>query len=115
MQMIMSIHHEEEQASMETCNYASGHSGILKQTTETESSNFNANGAAGFAQLIRINEVDVMSVLTVSKTRKISLWLLMKMRTSLHGINKKVSMARALQLAGASLFLELQYSNDSLN
>ena len=54
--------------------------GILKQTTETESSNF--NGAVGFAQLIRINEVDVMSVLTVSKTRKISLWLLMKMRTS---------------------------------
>ena len=83
------------------------HQWILKQTTETESSNFNANGAAGFAQLIRINEVDVMSVLTVSKTRKISLWLLMKMRTSLHGINKKVSMARALQLAGASLFLEL--------
>ena len=33
----------------------------------------------------------------------------MKMRTSLHGINKKVSMARALQLAGASFFLELQY------
>ena len=91
------------------------HQGILKQTTETDSSNFNANGAAGFAQLIRINEVDVMSVLTVSKTRKISLWLLMKMRTSLHGINKKVSMARALQLAGASLFLELQYSSDSLN
>ena len=92
------------------------HQGILKQTTETESSDFNANGAAaaGFAQLIRINEVDVMSVLTVSKTRKISLWLLMKMRTSLHGINK-VSMARALQLAGASLFLELQYSNDSLS
>ena len=86
------------------------HQGILKQTTETESSNFNANGAAGFAQLIRINEVDVMSVLTVSKTRKISLWLLMKMRTSLHGINKKVSMARALQLAGASLFLELHYT-----
>ena len=90
------------------------HQGILKQTTdETESSNF--NGAAGFAQLIMINEVDVMSVLTVSKTRKISLWLLMKMRTSLHGINKKVSMARALWLAGASLFLELQYSTDSLN
>ena len=37
--------------------------GILKQTTEAESSNFNTNGAAGFAQLIRINEVDVMSVL----------------------------------------------------
>ena len=90
------------------------HQGILKQTTETESSNFNANGnaAAGFAQLIRINEVDVMSVLTVSKTRKISLWLLMKIFT---WKNKKVSMARALQLAGASLFLELQYSNDSLN
>ena len=30
------------------------HQGILKQTTETESSDFNANGAAGFAQLIRI-------------------------------------------------------------
>ena len=89
------------------------HQGILKQTTETESSNF--NGAAGFAQLIRINEVDVISVLTVSKTRKISLWLLMNMRTSLHGINKKVSMARGLWLAGASLFVELQYSNDSLN
>ena len=58
--MIMSIHYEEEQASMETCNYM--HQGILKQTTETESSNFNANGAAGFAQLIRINEVDVMSI-----------------------------------------------------
>ena len=50
---------------------ATMHQGILKQTTETESSNF--NGAAGFAQLTRINEVDVMSVLTVSKTRKISL------------------------------------------
>ena len=58
--MIMSIHYEEEQASMETCSYM--HQGILKQTTETESSNFNANGAAGFAQLIRINEVDVMSI-----------------------------------------------------
>ena len=44
---------------------ATMHQGILKQTTETESSNFNANGAAGFAQLIRINEVDVMSVLSV--------------------------------------------------
>ena len=36
---------------METCNYASGDS---ETDDETESSDFNANGAAGFAQLIRI-------------------------------------------------------------
>ena len=37
------------------------HQGILKQTTETESSDF--NGAAGFAQLIKINQVDVIKII----------------------------------------------------